>query len=538
MVTAFDRLAKVGPQGWSKEGFYSLSLWHSPRSETLGRIVEIGYGQSPITRIGIREPSNSTQALKDTQWCAAMRRPAPLVDEKKGGRSGESVGLTWIVRADSLGKYLCFITQVQRQSGSDRSFQSNLSMNAQFTILIDFWETSLCPAQAKGGDDESNGAPTERGDLTVVSLLDFFSIAQIHGREVGGVKGGENGDRESVVGRRRNLTDCSTVMIPHTQSLTCNLPPSVLPTIHFPQASVPLSRPTSRAFFKPLKSNRFSIQPLKCSVSVVSDPPQLGLINTQKPLPAEVSRTIVELSSVGTLSILTQEGSPLGFGVRFAVDLNGTPVLCLNEQDTRFSVDRRCSLHVQLEQCGVRTPQCTIQGNVDKPGDRMALRKLCSAWKKRFNEEIEERYIYVIDVERVLQIEDYAEDGVWVSSSQYASAEPDPLRNCAEKIVDEINAHNQEDVYRFCNIYVDLDFQVLDAKMVWVDRLGFDVHLRSVQKDVYEVRIPFPREVVDEKGAKSSFNGMSQLAWEVEKNFHAPELKKVKHLKKIMGTAV
>lgn len=38
MVTAFDRLAKVGPRGWSKEGFYSLSLWHSPRSETLGRV--------------------------------------------------------------------------------------------------------------------------------------------------------------------------------------------------------------------------------------------------------------------------------------------------------------------------------------------------------------------------------------------------------------------------------------------------------------------------------------------------------------------
>lgn len=79
--------------------------------------------------------------------------------------------------------------------------------------------------------------------------------------------------------------------------------------------------------------------------------------------------------------------------------------------------------------------------------------------------------------------------------------------------------------------------QVLDAKMVWVDRLGFDVHLTSAQKDVYEVRIPFPREVADEKGAKSSFNGMSQLAWEVEKNFHAPEFKKVKHLKKV-GNAV
>ncbi|KAK6153413.1 hypothetical protein DH2020_013052 [Rehmannia glutinosa] len=327
-------------------------------------------------------------------------------------------------------------------------------------------------------------------------------------------------------------------MLPHTRSLTSNLPPSLLLTTHFLKPSVSLSRPVNRAFFNPLiKTSRLRIQPLKCSVSVVSDPPRLESTNNHKPFPAEVSRTIVELSSVGTLSTLTLEGSPLGYGVRFAVDLNGTPVLCLNEFDSRFSADRRCSLHVQLEQCGQRTPQCTIQGNLDKPGDRMALRKLSSAWNKRFNEDVEESHIYVINVERVLQIEDYAEDGVWVTPSEYASAEPDPLRDCAEKIVEEINTHNKEDVYRFCNIYVDLNFQVLDAKMVWVDRLGFDVHLRSVQKDLYEVRIPFPREVTDEKGAKSSFNGMSQLAWEVEKNFHVPEFKKVKHLKKVMGTA-
>lgn len=137
---------------------------------------------------------------------------------------------------------------------------------------------------------------------------------------------------------------------------------------------------------------------MKCSVSVVSEPPHLELSNNHKPFSAEVSRTIVELSSVATLSTLTREGSPLGFGVRFAVDLNGTPVMCLNDFDNRFSVDRRCSLHVQvrislviwkvlillfmcilwfvlqLEQCGVRTPQCTILGNLDKPGDMMALR--------------------------------------------------------------------------------------------------------------------------------------------------------------------
>ncbi|KAG8388466.1 hypothetical protein BUALT_Bualt02G0128700 [Buddleja alternifolia] len=347
-------------------------------------------------------------------------------------------------------------------------------------------------------------------------------------------------------------------MLPHAQSLTFNLPPSVLPTTHFPKPSIPLCTPINRAFCNPLKSSRFSIQLLKCSISVVSEPPQIELTN-HKPFPAEVSRTIVELSSVGTLSILTQDGSPLGFGVRFAVDLNGTPVLCLNDFNSRFSVDRRCSLHVQLEQSGVRTPQCTIQGNLDKPGNQMTLKKLCLAWKKRFNEEVDESHIYVIDVERVLQIEDFAEDGVWVNSSEYASAEPDPLRDCAERIVDEINSHNKEDVNRFCNIYADLDFQfydplfqplwlmdfcegrermVLDAKMVWVDRLGFDLHVQSIQKGVYEVRIPFPREVTDEKGAKSSFNGMSQIAWEVEKNFYVPDFKKVKHLKTVMENAV
>ncbi|KAL8522674.1 hypothetical protein ACS0TY_012709 [Phlomoides rotata] len=321
-------------------------------------------------------------------------------------------------------------------------------------------------------------------------------------------------------------------MIPHAQYLTPNLPPSILRTTCFPKPSVSV---INRTFFKPLKSR---ILPSKCSVSLVSEPPQLELSNNHKPFSAEVSRTIVELCSVATLSTLTQEGSPLGFGVRFAVDSNGTPVMCFRDVDNRFSVDRRCSLHVQLEQCGVRTPQCTILGNLDKPGDMMDLRRLGSAWRKRFNEEVEESCIYVLDVKRVLQIEDYAEDGVWVSSLEYASAEPDPLRDCAEKIVDEINANNREDVYRFCNIYAELDFQVLDAKMVWVDRLGFDVHVRSVQKDVYEVRIPFPREVGDEKGAKSSFNGMSQLAWEVEKNFHVPELNKVKRLKKVTGNAL
>ncbi|CAH2050585.1 unnamed protein product [Thlaspi arvense] len=330
-------------------------------------------------------------------------------------------------------------------------------------------------------------------------------------------------------------------MFSQTQSLTAHLPSAILPTnIHISKPSLPLSNngcsiikthfSSSRP--RPSRKSSPSFKPLKCSLSVVSEPTHMESTSHHKPFPAEVSRTIMELSSVGTLSTLNQDGWPLGIGVRFAVDAEGTPVLCLNASNRQFSLDRRSSLHVQLEQCGLRTPQCTVQGSLEKPEDKI-LRKLHSTWKKKFEEEVNEDLLYVVAVERVFQMEDFTEDGIWVPSSDYKTANPDPLRDFAEKIIDEINTHNMEDIRRFCNIYVDLDFQVSEAKMVWVDRLGFDMRLTSPQDGIYEVRIPFPGEVADEKGVKSSFNGMSQLAWEVEKNYIVPDFKKVKQLKKI-----
>ncbi|XP_031264929.1 glutamyl-tRNA reductase-binding protein, chloroplastic-like [Pistacia vera] len=314
-------------------------------------------------------------------------------------------------------------------------------------------------------------------------------------------------------------------MLLQTQSLT----PHFLPPL------IPFKSITKPQFihFNQTPPRKFS---LKCSLSVVSDPTTASTpvgVSNDKPFPAEVSRTIMELSSSGTLSMLTSNGWPLGVGVRFAVDDEGTPVLCLNQSCKKLSVDKKSSLHVQLEQCGLRTPQCTIQGSLDKPEDLNILKRLHSMWKKRFGEEVDKNLIHVITVERVLQMEDFEEDGIWVSSSDYTNASPDPLRDFAEKIVNEINANNKEDLYRFCNVYVDLDFQVSEAKMIWVDRLGFDMRLYSIQNNVFDVRIPFPREVTDEKGAKSSFNCMSQQAWEVEKNYQAPDYKKVKQMKQI-----
>ncbi|GAB4849961.1 hypothetical protein Ancab_029261 [Ancistrocladus abbreviatus] len=321
-------------------------------------------------------------------------------------------------------------------------------------------------------------------------------------------------------------------MTPQVQSLTSHI--NIFPPFLTSQAfSSSLSNPKfSIPIKKPNPSPKSIFKSVKCSISVVSEPAHIELIQT-KPFPAEVSRTIMELSSAGTLCTLTHDGWPLGLGVRFAVDGNGTPILCLNSSDAQFSMDKRSSLHVQLEQSGVRTPQCIIQGSLDKPQDKMMLKKLHSTWKKRFDEDVNEDLIHFVSVERVLQIEDFQEDGVWVSLLDYKSANPDPLRDIAGGIVNEINTNNMEDVLRFCSVYVDLHFQVSEAKMVWLDRLGFDLHIYGPENSIFEVRIPFLGEVVDEKGVKSSFNGMSQLAWEVERNYHVPDFKKVKPLKQI-----
>ncbi|AES86329.1 glutamyl-tRNA reductase-binding protein [Medicago truncatula] len=70
-------------------------------------------------------------------------------------------------------------------------------------------------------------------------------------------------------------------------------------------------------------------------------------------------------------------------------------------------------------------------------------------------------------------------DGVWFTSLDYKNAQPDPLREFAENLLVEINTNTMKDITRFCNVFVDLNFQDSEAKMIWVDRLGLDMRLFS-----------------------------------------------------------
>ncbi|KAG6549799.1 hypothetical protein Mapa_008780 [Marchantia paleacea] len=248
-----------------------------------------------------------------------------------------------------------------------------------------------------------------------------------------------------------------------------------------------------------------------------------------RPSPAEAARTIVDISNEGTLSTLTETDSwPTATAVRFALDAQGNPVFRFSSSalHTRnLAFDNRASLHVQLEQPGRQKPQCTLRGRIVKAEEPDLQQKLEIAWERRFGiERAQDDAYFIMVVEQALQSQDMGEEEVWMSSDDYSSAVADPLREFAVKIVDDMNQKHWEDVRRFTNVYAGLDVEVEEVSMTWVDRLGFDLRVLTKSREMLEIRIPFVREVTDERDARSSLTMMAQIAWERERSYNPPDV--------------
>ncbi|CAM6018217.1 unnamed protein product [Sphagnum balticum] len=247
-----------------------------------------------------------------------------------------------------------------------------------------------------------------------------------------------------------------------------------------------------------------------------------------RPTAAEAARTVMEVCVEGTLSTLSQDGWPLGTEVRFAVDVEGNPVLRLQPSalhTKNLLSDSRCSLHAQLEQPGRQKPQCTLRGQIGRV-DESKLKEMELAWERRFGKEHvhDDDALYVMKVEQALQAQDMGEEEIWVMGTDYSAAVADPLRECAPRIVEDMNRKHWEDIRRFCNVYTHLDAELEEASMTWVDRLGFDMRVLTCEPHkILEIRIPFPREVTDERDARSALTIMAQIAWEKERNYNPAE---------------
>eukprot|EP00243_Klebsormidium_subtile_P008326 TRINITY_DN390_c0_g1_i1.p1 TRINITY_DN390_c0_g1~~TRINITY_DN390_c0_g1_i1.p1 ORF type:complete len:362 (+),score=61.20 TRINITY_DN390_c0_g1_i1:149-1234(+) len=255
--------------------------------------------------------------------------------------------------------------------------------------------------------------------------------------------------------------------------------------------------------------------------------------NPATPTFAEQARTLVEISDEGTLGTVGEDGWPIGTHVRFALPEDGNPVLLLHPRAIHtghVEADARCTLHVQVLLPGGHKPQVTLKGHIRRPpeGDEKGLAAMRTAWERKYGEESDEAQIYRLDIEKVLYAPDIGVEELWVLGQDYLAAVADPLRDCAPAIVEDMNQLMFEDIQRFPRVLAGADKDIDVARITWVDRLGFNLQvLYHEPKQLEELRVAFPREVVDERDARSSLTMLAQLAWEKEKPYVPPEIKSV-----------
>jgi putative heme iron utilization protein len=90
----------------------------------------------------------------------------------------------------------------------------------------------------------------------------------------------------------------------------------------------------------------------------------------------------------------------------------------------------------------------------------------------------------------------------WVTASEYASAEPDPLAAVAPAIIEHMNADHSDALCRIAR--QDADEKPDEATITAIDRLGFHLRLKTGDR-VHGRRIAFPREVRDTNAARAVF---------------------------------
>lgn len=282
---------------------------------------------------------------------------------------------------------------------------------------------------------------------------------------------------------------------------------------------------------------------------------EAGAAVSHRPSAAELAQTVVALSFEGTLVTLAQGGSADGEALPaswphashafFALDPEGRPILllrdCSRAAANLANHDQAC-LHVQVELPGQQKPQISLHGRVQKAADSSTVQKLEAAWRRRFPDSEEasaaagggnsdNSALYMMDVERVLVAADTNEEGHWIPSDSFFLADADPLREVASGIVSDFNREHWQDLRRFPTAFQGLDMHVEDASMIWVDKLGFDLRVLArpvtvslaaaadLPTSVMDLRIPFPREVTEEREARSAITMMAQVAWEKERSF-------------------
>jgi len=103
----------------------------------------------------------------------------------------------------------------------------------------------------------------------------------------------------------------------------------------------------------------------------------------------------------------------------------------------------------------------------------------------------------------------------WVVPSEYAVAEPNPLASSAASLLTKINGLHKPSLNRFAGVHAGVDGVDVDAELLSVDQLGFDLRTKLGETAPTAVsRFGFRLPPGNEEGGISVFMKLFQEAFE------------------------
>jgi hypothetical protein len=260
---------------------------------------------------------------------------------------------------------------------------------------------------------------------------------------------------------------------------------------------------------------------------------EVNLADSLRPTSAECAKTLVAIADTGTLCTTGDDGVALGTFASYVVTKTGDVVLRMRADavhTANITREPRGSLYVQ--------PATQPPGVLSRATLIGELRKLDDADSQKAAALYDETHgagsgvdalgngdeYYRLEVHRVFYVGGLGSDkrAEVVTRADFMEAKPDPLCKRANFIVDAMNGDRYEDVVNFARASLPDDAEAGDARMLWVDKLGFDVRVvtgGNGKRKVLDVRLAFPTPAETEQQALSSLTMLAQVMWEEEKQY-------------------
>ena len=239
-----------------------------------------------------------------------------------------------------------------------------------------------------------------------------------------------------------------------------------------------------------------------------------------EPAHAERVRTLLALSSTGTLSTQSRKhpGFPFGSLMPFASDESGRPIFLISNMAMHthnLRADPHCSLFIgQIAADGdaLGAARATIVGKAEPvpESDLATVREVYLARHEnsRYWVDFADFHFFRLEPIDLYYVGGFGVMG-WVASEEYSHAAADPLAESAPGILSHMNADHVDSMILLARIHSSLEAS--EAAMTSVDRLGFTLRLKTAE-GMKGTRINFVREVSNPQETRAVLIEMAKQA--------------------------